>query len=122
MFEFFTDTYKEFVQGIDAETEKKIKKEEEKASRIIYPKDVKIITYVLAIIYLISAVASSVLTIQLKGFGFSVVATIFLSVLAILIMFFLSRKTKKGEITAIVLTAVFAIGLYGTIVLSPFFI
>lgn len=122
MFEFFTDTYKEFVQGIDVETEKKIKKEEEKASRIIYPKDVKIITYVLAIIYLISAVASSVLTIQLKGFGFSVVATIFLSVLAILIMFFLSRKTKKGEITAIVLTAVFAIGLYGTIVLSPFFI
>jgi len=122
MFEFFTDTYKEFVQGIDVETEKKIKKEEEKASRIIYPKDVKIITYVLAIIYLISAVASSVLTIQLKGFGFSVVATIFLSVLAILIMFFLSRKTKKGEITAIVLTAVFAIGLYGTIALSPFFI
>ncbi len=122
MFEFFTDTYKEFVQGIDVETEKKIKKEEEKASRIIYPKDVKIITYVLAIIYLISAVASSVLTIQLKGFGFSVVATIFLSVLAILIMFFLSRKTKKGEITAIVLTAVFAVGLYGTIVLSPFFI
>lgn len=122
MFEFFTDTYKEFVQGIDVETEKKIKKEEEKASRIIYPKDVKIITYVLAIIYLISAVASSVLTIQLKGFGFSVVATIFLSVLAILIMFFLSRKTKKGEITAIILTAVFAIGLYGTIALSPFFI
>lgn len=122
MFEFFTDTYKEFVQGIDVETEKKIKKEEEKASRIIYPKDVKIITYVLAIIYLISAVASSVLTIQLKGFGFSVVATIFLSVLAILIMFFLSRKTKKGEITAIILTAVFAVGLYGTIVLSPFFI
>ena len=122
MFEFFTDTYKEFVQGIDVETEKKIKKEEEKASKIIYPKDVKIITYVLAIIYLISAVASSVLTIQLKGFGFSVVATIFLSVLAILIMFFLSRKTKKGEITAIILTAVFAVGLYGTIVLSPFFI
>lgn len=122
MFEFFTDTYKEFVQGIDVETEKKIKKEEEKASRIIYSKDVKIITYVLAIIYLISAVASSMLTIQLKGFGFSVVATIFLSVLAILIMFFLSRKTKKGEITAIVLTAVFAVGLYGTIVLSPFFI
>ena len=41
MFDFFIDTYKEYVQGIDVETEKQIKKEEAKASKIIYPKDVK---------------------------------------------------------------------------------
>lgn len=122
MFDFFIDTYKEYVQGIDVETEKQIKKEEAKASKIIYPKDVKIVTYVLASIYLISAILSSVITVRLQGIGFSVIASGFLSIIAILVMYFLSRKTKKGEITAIVLSVLFAVGLYGTMMLSPLFI
>jgi len=122
MFDFFTDTYKEYVKGIDVEAEKKRKSEEKKASRIIYPKDVKLVTYVLAVIYLISAIFSVTLTVKFKGINFSVIATLFLMVLAVLVVFFLSRKSRKGEIIAIVLTLVFAMGLYGTIMLSPLLI
>ncbi len=122
MFDFFTDTYKEYVKGIDVEAEKKRKNEEKKASRIIYPKDVKLVTYVLAVIYLISAIFSVTLTVKFNGINFSVIATLFLMVLAVLVVFFLSRKSRKGEIIAIVLTFVFAMGLYGTIMLSPLLI
>ncbi len=122
MFDFFTDTYREYVKGIDVEAEKKRKREEEKAGRIIYPKDVKLVTYVLAVIYLISAIVSITLTVKFKGIDYSVISTLFLMVVAILVMFFLSRKTRKGEIVAIVLTLVFATGLYGAVLLSPLFI
>ena len=122
MFDFFTDTYREYVKGIDVEAEKKRKREEEKAGRIIYPKDVKLVTYVLAVIYLISAIVSITLTVNFKGIDYSVISTLFLMVVAILVMFFLSRKTRKGEIVAIVLTLVFATGLYGAVLLSPLFI
>ena len=122
MFDFFIDTYKELVKGEDVEAEKKKKREKEKACKIIYPKDIKIVTYVLAVMYLFSAIFSSVLTLKFQGIGFSVISTICLSVIDILIIFFLSRKTKQGEITAIILTVVFGIGLYGTTMLSPLFI
>ncbi len=122
MFDFFTDTYREYVKGIDVEAEKKRKREEEKAGRIIYPKDVKLVTYVLAVIYLISAIVSITLTVKFKGMDYSVISTLFLMVVAVLVMFFLSRKTRKGEIAAIVLTLVFATGLYGAVLLSPLFI
>ncbi|MBP3197614.1 MAG: hypothetical protein J6N21_11490 [Butyrivibrio sp.] len=122
MFDFFTDTYREYVKGIDVDAEKKRKREEEKAGRIIYPKDVKLVTYVLAVIYIISAIFSITLTVKFKGIDFSVISTLFLMVIAVLVMVFLSRKTRKGEIAAIVLTLVFATGLYGTVLLSPLFI
>ena len=122
MFDFFIDTYKEFVKGENVEVEKKKKREEELANKIIYPKDIKVVTYVLAVMYLFSAIFSSVITLKLQGIGFSVISTICLSVIDILIIFFLSRKTKQGEITAIILTGVFGIGLYGTTMLSPLFI
>ena len=82
----------------------------------------KLVTYVLAVIYLISAIFSVTLTVKFKGINFSVIATLFLMVLAVLVVFFLSRKSRKGEIIAIVLTFVFAMGLYGTIMLSPLLI
>ena len=122
MFDFFTDTYREYVKWIDVEAEKKRKREEDKAGRIIYPKDVKLVTYVLAVIYIISAIFSITLTVKFKGIDFSVISTLFLMVIAVLVMVFLSRKTRKGEIAAIVLTLVFATGLYGTVLLSPLFI
>lgn len=121
MFDFFIDTYKEIVKGEDVEAERREKIEKEKAEKIIYPKDVKIITYVFTTIYILSGVISSIATIKFQGFNFSVISTIFLSVVAFLIIFFLSRKTKTGELTAIALSIVFAFGLYGTTMLSPLF-
>ena len=118
MFDFFIDTYKELVKGEDVESAKKLKKEKEKAEKIIYPKDVKIVTYVLAGFYILVALVSSILTIKFYGFGFSVVSSILLSIIAILIIIFLSRKTKKGEIISIILSVVFALGLYGSLMLS----
>ena len=107
MFDFFIDTYKEFVKGEDVDSVRKLKKEKEKAEKIIYPKDVKIVTYVLAGLYILVALVSSILTIKFYGFGFSVVSSILLSIIAILIIVFLSRKTKNGEIIAIILSVVF---------------
>ena len=92
MFDFFIDTYKELVKGEDVESAKKLNKEKEKAEKIIYPKDVKIVTYVLAGFYILVALVSSILTIKFYGFGFSVVSSILLSIIAILIIIFLSRK------------------------------
>ena len=62
-----------------------------------------------------------ILTIKFYGFGFSVVSSILLSIIAILIIIFLSRKTKKGEIISIILSVVFALGLYGSLMLSSLF-
>lgn len=121
MFDFFIDTYKELVKGEDVESAKKLKKEKEKAEKIIYPKDVKIVTYVLAGFYILVALVSSILTIKFYGFSFSVVSSILLSIIAILIIIFLSRKTKKGEIISIILSVVFALGLYGSLMLSSLF-
>lgn len=121
MFDFFIDTYKELVKGEDVESAKKLKKEKEKAEKIIYPKDVKIVTYVLAGFYILVALVSSILTIKFYGFSFSVVSSILLSIIAILIIVFLSRKTKKGEIISIILSVVFALGLYGSLMLSSLF-
>ena len=121
MFDFFIDTYKELVKGEDVESAKKHKKEKEKAEKIIYPKDVKIVTYVLAGFYILVALVSSILTIMFYGFSFSVVSSILLSIIAILIIVFLSRKTKKGEIISIILSVVFALGLYGSLMLSSLF-
>ena len=122
MFDFFTDTYREYVKGIDVEAEKKRMREEERTSRIIYPRDVKIVTYVLAVIYLISAVFSTALTVKFVGICFPVVATFILMAIDLMVIFFLSRNTRKGEILAIVLTLIFVAGLYGSILLSPIFI
>lgn len=121
MFDFFIDTYKELVKGEDVESAKKLKKEKEKAEKIIYPKDVKIVTYVLAGFYILVALVSSILTIKFYGFSFSVVSSILLSIIAILIIVFLSRKTKQGEIISIILSVVFALGLYGSLMLSSLF-
>ena len=118
MFDFFIDTYKELVKGEDVESAKKLKKEKEKVEKIIYSKDVKIVTYVLAGFYILIALVSSILTIKFYGFSFSVVPSILLSIIAFLIIVFLSRKTKKGEIISIILSVVFALGLYGSIMLS----
>ena len=122
MFDFFIETYREVVKGEDVEIEKKLKREEEKAKKIIYPKDIKIVTYILAIMYLVTAVASSTLTIIYRGIVFSVITTFILAIIDILIIFFLSRKTKQGEITAIILTIIFAIGLYGSTILNTLFV
>ena len=121
MFDFFIDTYKELVKGEDVESAKKLKKEKEKAEKIIYPKDVKIVTYVLAGFYILVALVSSILTIKFYGFSFSVVSSILLSIIAILIIIFLSKKKKKGEIISIILSVVFALGLYGSLMLSSLF-
>ena len=43
-------------------------------------------------------------------------------IIDILTIFFLSRKTKKGEITAIILTVTFGIIIYGSTALNMFFL
>lgn len=118
MFDFFIDTYKEYVRGEDVETEKQVKKEEAKALKIIYPKDIKVLTYVLGGLYIFSSAVSIGVTLKFSGINFSVLSTLFLVIIDICILFFLSRKTKRGEIIAIILSVLFAVLLYGSTMLN----
>ena len=122
MFDFFIDTYREYVNGVDVENEKRLKREKEKAEKIIYPKDVKTVTYVLGGIYLASSLMSLIVSAKTKMFGVSFFSTILLMIIDVLTIFFLSRKTKKGEITAIILTVTFGIIIYGSTALNMFFL
>ena len=122
MFDFFIDTYREYVNGVDVENEKRLKREKEKAEKIIYPKDVKTVTYVLGGVYLVSSLMSLIVSTKAKMFGISFFSTILLMIIDILTIFFLSRKTKKGEITAIILTVTFGIIIYGSTALNMFFL
>lgn len=118
MFDFFVDTYKEYVQGVDVEAEKRAKKEKDNAERIIYPKDVKNITFILGGVYLVSSFFSLIISVKMHTIGISFFATILLMLIDIFALFFLSRKTRKGEIIAIILTVAFAITIYGSSALS----
>ena len=76
------------------------------------------ITYVMGGLYLVSSMMSIAVTLKYKGFDLSVFFTLFLMIVDISTMYFLSRKTKRGEIIAIVLTIFFIASLYGTTMIS----
>ena len=118
MFDFFIDTYREYVKGVDVEAEKRKKREKGNAERIIYPKDVKNITYILGGVYLVSSLFSLIVSVKMHMIGLSFFATILLMIIDIFALFFLSRRTRRGEIIAIVLTVAFAITIYGSSALS----
>ena len=125
MFDFFKDTYNEYVLGKNPDEEKKnklLKIEEEKKKVIIIPNSIKKIIYVMGILYLIISIQSIVFSIQSKISYMALAPTIFFIILDIGSLISLSLKTRKSEIVGIVLILVFIISLFISISISGYFI
>ena len=112
MFDFFRDVYLE-MQGIDsaeAEKERKEKKREKNADRILLPKSIKVTVYVMGVVFLILQ-ATQIKFTAAKGIT-SCFITAGLCALAVAAMVLISIRKKQTEIVGTVLVVLFIFLMY----------
>lgn len=118
MFDWFKDMANEFA-GIDSTAARKEvleKKEAAKSERYIFSKRAKTTTVFLAIIYIIMSGTTISMMKNIEGSILIILKNIFMSIVAIFIIFALIFGKKKGEVAALIGIFVFVVGLFLSIV------
>ena len=115
MFDFFREMGEELA-GIDSDAARKHRKEkaeQKKLDRFIYTRGMKTLTITLGILYVLIAVSAIIaLRTIASGAGLQIVKYIFMSIVAIVVIFALIFGKKKGEIVAVIGTFIFVVGLF----------
>ena len=123
MLDFFKDVILE-AKGIDSEKAHKenIKKKElSKTKYYILSSKVKIIMFAFGIIYLLIEIMNTVIFWEKNGAVFIRTKGIILSIIDIAILILLTQKSKKAEISAIILGIFFVILIYTSTVIFGWF-
>ena len=120
MFDFFREVSME-LRGIDVEeveTKRKAKLEEKKKNRIFFPNSIKILVYVFGVLYFLFTIINVSLLLKYNALStWKVIRYVFLCSCDIVTMVFISLKTKKSEIIAGILIAVFLVTMYTTLMI-----
>lgn len=115
MFSLIRDLYLELsgVDSVAAEEERLLKREEKKKKRFIFSGGAKTIIFIFGALYFLVSVLSLVAMIEAGALSFGkVLRPILLSGIDVACLVCLAIGTKKTEIAALILAAVFAIALY----------
>ena len=120
MFDFFREVSME-LRGIDVEeveAKRKAKLEEKRKNRIIFPNSVKVLVYAFGVLYFLLTVLNVSLLWKSNALSaLKVFRYVFLCYCDIGAMVFISLKTKKSEIIAGILIAIFLVTLYTTLMI-----
>lgn len=120
MFDFFREVSME-LRGIDVEeveAKQKAKLEEKRKNRIIFPNSVKVLVYAFGVLYFLLTVMNVSLLWKSNALSaLKVFRYVFLCSCDIGAMVFISLKTKKSEIIAGILIAIFLVTLYTTLMI-----
>lgn len=120
MFDFFREMSME-LRGIDVEeveAKRKAKLEEKRKNRIIFPNSIKVLVYVFGVLYFLLTVMNVSLLLKCNALSaWKVIHYVFLCSCDIGAMAFISLKTKKSEIIAGVLIAIFLVTMYTTLMI-----